>query len=245
MGRWSRRLGDPFLDFVNLAEGCRVLDVGSGTGSLSRAFLERFGSGSIVGIDPALQFVEHARKNVTDGRVVFHVGDAQQIDYPDDSFDAALAMLVLNFVPEPSSAVCEMARVTRPGGNVAAVVWDYPGEMEMLRHFWDAVAQLDPEFERADERHQRLCGDGDLALLFEESGLSNVKRSAISFPMEFVSFEEYWQPFLGGQGPAGDYVASLSEADRLQLERALRSRLQNADGPIHLRARAWAARGST
>lgn len=243
MGRWSRQLAELFLDFVEIPEGSRVLDVGSGTGSLSRAVVNRLTEGSVAGIDPAVPFVEYAREHVASDRAAFTVGDAQQIEHPDDSFDAALSMLVLNFVPEPYSAVREMARVTRPGGQVAAAVWDYPGGMEMLRHFWDAVTQLDPEFGAADERHQRLCGNGDLEVLFKDVGLSNVERSAISFVMEFESFEDYWQPFLGGQGPAGEYAASLSEADRQGLESALRSRFENADGPIRMRARAWAARG--
>ncbi|MDQ2985682.1 MAG: class I SAM-dependent methyltransferase [Armatimonadota bacterium] len=243
MGRWSRKLAVAFLDFVKLGDQDRVLEIGSGTGSLSRAILERISGGSVTGIDPSPHFVEHVRATVSDDRATFHLGSADHIEQPDDYFDATLSMLVLNFVPDAPAAAREMARVTRSGGVVAAAVWDYVGEMQMLRFFWEEAARLDPELQRDDERHQRLSGEGDLAQLWRDVGFIDIESAPLQIEMRFDSFDDYWQPFLGGQGPAGAYVASLSDSARSSLADNLRVRLQSAHGEVRLTARSWAVKG--
>ena len=153
-----------------------------------------------------------------------------------------LSLLVLNFVPDPGAAVREMIRVTRPGGVVAAAVWNYASGMQMLREFWDAAVALDPAAAPRDERHTPLCGYGELAELLKLNGLLNVEQRELSIEMRFASFDDYWQPFLAGQGPAGAYTVSLSDAARNALEDKLRER-RDSGGALTLRARAWAARG--
>ena len=174
----------------------------------------------------------------------FEVGDAQRLPFDDANFDRTLSLLILNFVPDPEKALTEMIRVTRPGGTVAAAVWDYSEGMEMLRVFWDEAVALDPRAEKDDERHMRLSRAGELAALWREH-LQNVADTALTIETQFSSFEDYWSPFLLQQGPAGAHVATLSPDDREQLELRLRQRLlgSRAEGPITLRARAWAVRG--
>lgn len=234
MGRWSRRLAPLFVTFAGVTEGDRVLDVGSGTGALSAA-AAAVESVQVTGIEPSPAYVRYAREHV-DGR--FQVGDALALPFPDDAFDKTLSMLVLNFVPDAPAALQQMIRVTRPGGVVAAAVWDYGDGMQMLRTFWDAAVALDPGAAPRDERHMPLCTRGALTELWHAQGLRDVDEQPLTIDLAFASFDDYWQPFLGGQGPAGVYVSSLSESAR----RALESRLR-ADVDLTLRARAWAVRG--
>jgi SAM-dependent methyltransferase len=234
MGRWSRRLAPLFVTFADVAEGDRVLDVGSGTGALSAA-AAAIGSVQVTGIEPSAVFVQYAREHV-DGR--FKIGDALALPFPDDAFDRTLSMLVLNFVPDSAAAVQQMIRVTRPGGVVAAAVWDYGDGMQMLRTFWDAAVALDPDAAPRDERRMPLCTRGALAELWRTHGLHAVDEQLLTIDMDFASFDDYWQPFLCCQGPAGVYVASLSESARRALEFKLR-----ADVELTMRARAWAVRG--
>ena len=245
MGRWSRPLAPPFLKFAGVQDGDRVLDVGSGTGSVALAVLQEAPAGRVVGIDPSPAYVAHARAHVGGGRATFEEGDAQRLRFPDGSFDAALALLVLNFVPDRPAAAREMARVTRPGGVVAAAVWDYGDGMEMIRVFWDEAVARDPAAGPKDERHMPLCRKGELAELWKAQGLRDVREEPLVVPLRFSSFEDYWSPFLAGQGPAGAYVAALPEGPRRELEQRLRRRLLGAGGdrPITLTARAWAVRG--
>jgi SAM-dependent methyltransferase len=167
------------------------------------------------------------------------------LPFPNDVFDAVLSCLVLNFVPEPRRAAEEMRRVTRTGGIIAACVWDYGGRMEMLRTFWDAAVALNPEAKQLDEGNRSpLCHPQNLAGLLRDARLSRVVTTHLDIPMEFANFDDYWTPFLGGQGPAGGYAMSLSEKDRQALKGALRSRLDvRTDGAIRLVGRAWAVRG--
>jgi SAM-dependent methyltransferase len=247
MGRWSRQLAPLLIEFAEVREGDRVLDVGSGTGSLGLAVAATRGS-EVVGIDPSAAYVEYARTRTANPRVRFEVGDAQALPYPNSSFDKCLALLVLNFIPDAPKAVGEMRRVTRPGGRVAAAVWDYGDGMKMLNNFWDAAVALDPAAEtRRHERHMPYCRRGQLSALWTESGIQEVEETGFVIPMNFPSFDDFWTPFLGGQGPSGSYVSSLPP-DR---QRALRERLRQTllggkpDGPFTLEARAWAVRGST
>src|SRR5262245_27978710 len=245
MGRWSRRLAPPFIAFAGLKDGDRVLDVGSGTGTLALVVLQEAPTSRVVGIDPSPAYVAHARTRAGGGHATFEEGDAQHLRFPDGSFDAALALLVVNFIPDRAAAVREMARVTRPGGVVAAAVWDYGDGMEMLRAFWDEAVALDSASERRDERHMPACRPAELAALWRARGLLAVREEPLVIPLVFSSFEDFWSPFREGQGPAGAYVASLSEGSRRDLEHQLRRRLlgEGGDRPIALNARAWAVKG--
>jgi SAM-dependent methyltransferase len=189
--------------------------------------------------------VAYAREQVRDGRVQFEIGDAQALAAAAASYDAVVAGLVLNFVPQPEHMIAEMARVVRPGGVVAVYVWDYAGHMQLMRHFWDAAVALDPTAQDLDEgRRFRICQPDRLTALFRQAMLGAVEARAIDVPTRFRDFDDYWSPFLGGQGPAPSYAMSLSEARRAMLRERVRTGLPlAADGSIDLTARAWAVRG--
>jgi SAM-dependent methyltransferase len=244
MGRWSEQLAPRFLDAVDLASPKRVLDVGSGTGNLTRAVADRWPGCEVVGIDPSVPFVEAARERsaLRASRVRFEVGDAGNLPLDDDSVDAALALLVLNFVPDAERAVAEMRRVTRPGGVLAAAVWDYGERMQMLRTLWDAAARLDPSAVGQDEATMPLGRPGGLIDLWQRCGLEEVDGSRVGVSTGFVDFDDYWTPFLQGQGPAGAYVAGLSDAARAALRDEVAATV--GDGPFDLSATAWWVRGT-
>jgi SAM-dependent methyltransferase len=245
VGRWSRLVAREFLAWLAVPPGQRWLDVGCGTGALSRAILEVAAPSEVVGVDPAEGFLVYARAYTTDSRARFEVGNALGLPYETGTFDAVVSGLVLNFVSPPPSAVAEMARVVRPGGQVAVYLWDYAGEMQMMRHFWDAAVALDPEAAQLDEgRRFPICQPEPLAELFRSAGLRTVEVCPFDVPTRFRDFDDYWTPFLGGQGPAPGYTLSLSEERRAALRERLRTSLpMEPDGSIHLIARAWAARG--
>ena len=245
MGRWSRRLALRFLEFVNIGNVESVLDVGCGTGSLARAVAASKHHSRVVGIDPSAAFIEDARKHATEGNLRFDVGDAQKLPYPDSSFDSALALLVVNFIPEPQKGVAEMVRVTRDGGLVAAAVWDYGGGMTMLRTFWDAAVKLDPSASKRHERNMPYIRQGELSSLWRKSGLTRVEETGLTITLDFASFDDYFKPFLAGVGPSGSYAAGLGEERQKALEERLRAELlgKGADRPISMQARAWAAKG--
>jgi len=242
MGRWSRRIANPFLDFATLPEKGSVLDVGSGTGSLSLAIAERRPEDRTVGIDPSAEYVAYAKsRQPSTGRAEFEVGDAQQLRFPNASFDGALALLVVNFIPDPAKALRELRRVTRPGGLISAAVWDYGAGMRMLRIFWDAAVATDPSADTRDEKHMPLCRFGELSTLWRSAGLRDVREQPVEITLNFTSFADYWDPFLLGQGPAGAYARSLSH-DRLEtLRLEVKRRVGVAEGsPFDLPARVWA-----
>jgi SAM-dependent methyltransferase len=200
---------------------------------------------SVIGIDPAEAYVAHARAAVVDPRATFEVGDAQALPVADGAFDVAVTGLVLNFVPDVARAVAEIRRAVRPGGTVGAYVWDYgAGGIMLLRTFWDVAVSLDPAAAALDEGLRfPLCHEGALAAAF--AGLGDLEARAITVPTVFRDFDDYWTPFLGGQGPAPSYVAGLTDDRRTALRDALRDRLPTeADGSIPLTARAWAVRGT-
>ena len=245
MGRWSRLLAAQFARFVAIGQQDSVLDVGCGIGSLSLAIADAFPSARVTGIDPSAAFVAHAQSRIREDRVQFMVGDAQALQFADATFDKTVSQLVLNFVPSREQALAEMIRVTRPGGVVAAAVWDYGDGMRMLRVFWDEACALDPSLAARDEREMPLCKRGELVTLWHAHGFRDIEDRAIVVDLAFSSFDDYWGPFLGGQGPAGAYVASLSEPRRAILEARLRDRILSSrtDGPFVLQARAWAVKG--
>jgi len=246
MGRWSRRLAPLFVRFAGVRDGDHVLDVGSGTGALSAAVADALPTSRVVGIDRAAPYVALARSQHDSPRVTFDVGDAQQMRFEAATFDRALSMLVLTFIPDPRRALAEMQRVTKPAGTIAAAVWDYGDGMEMLRVFWDEAVALQPTSAPKDERHMRFCRRGELAALWREAGLRDVVDEALAIETRFASFDDFWMPFLEQQGPAGVYTASLGTAEREALRLRLRHRLLG-DGPdraITMDARAWAARGT-
>lgn len=244
-GRWSRRIAPPFLSWLSIPPGRRWLDVGCGTGALCAAILDRCSPASVAGVEPSEGFRKAATDNLA-ARVTLHQGSATAIPLPDASVDAVVSGLVLNFVPDQRAALVEMARVTIRGGTIAAYVWDYAGKMELMRYFWDAAVALDPGAVALDEGIRfPVCRPEALAALFGGAGLDGVEVVPIDIPTRFADFDDYWQPFLGGQGPAPAYAMSLDENARVRLRDRLRERLPiSADGSISLSARAWAARAA-
>ncbi|MEI5582884.1 MULTISPECIES: class I SAM-dependent methyltransferase [unclassified Agromyces] len=250
MGRWSRRIAEPFVVALGAPAGLRWLDVGCGTGALASAVLDLAAPASLVGVDPAEGFLETARARVARraAAVEFVRGDATRLPLDDDSVDAAVSGLVLNFVPSPEAAIAEMARVVRPGGVVAAYVWDYAEGMPLMSTFWDAAVELDPDAEALDQsaRFTRWGPEFMRTLLEDATGIAGptVETGRVELDAVFADFDDYWTPFLGGQGPAPAYATSLAEVDRAALRERVRAALPTAgDGAITLRLRAWTVRG--
>jgi ubiquinone/menaquinone biosynthesis C-methylase UbiE len=247
MGRWSRRLARPFLDFAGLAAGERVLDVGCGTGSLTFTIPEVADIGRIEGIDYSEAYVEAARQRNTDPRITLAQGDACALPFPDGSFDRALALLVLHFIPESEQALREMSRVTKPGGVVAAAVWDSYGGMSYQRMFWDTAAVLDPAAatHRRESYFKPLTGSSEMRALWTRIGLSDVTEVPLTIRMDFQDFEDVWRPIAEGEGPLGKYVTGLDDTKRTAFEHALRAAYEagEPDGPRSFAAVAWACRG--
>jgi SAM-dependent methyltransferase len=246
VGRWSRFVAPKFVKWLAIPAGRNWLDVGCGTGALTQSILDTAAPARAVGVDSSDGFVAHARAHVTDQRAEFRKGDAQALPAGDGEFDAIVSGLVLNFIPDQAKAAAEMRRVTQPGGAVAAYVWDYAGEMQLMRHFWDAAVALKPAARELDEGIRfPVCWPEPLIALFSAAGLRDVAVKAIDVPTVFKSFDDYWSPFLGGQGPAPGYCMSLSEVDRVALRDRIRAGLPVApDGSVPLIARAWAVRGT-
>jgi SAM-dependent methyltransferase len=225
VGRWSRLIAHQFVTWLGVPPNKDWLDVGSGTGALSEVILASASPRHVTGVDPSDGFVSFARHKVTDRRATFQVGDAQKLTVADGSFDATVAGLVVNFIPDQTKAVIEMTRVTRPRGVVGAYVWDYAGEMQMMRHFWDSAVALDPNAVSLDGRRFAVCHPEPLADLFRKAGLGDVKTRSIDVPTVFRNFDDYWTPFLGGQAPAPSYCMSISEDRRVALRERIRANL--------------------
>ncbi|GAA0454780.1 methyltransferase [Paractinoplanes deccanensis] len=233
VGRWSRRVAPLFVGWLGVGAGRRWLDAGCGTGALTSAILAA-GPADVVGVDPSRGFLRSA---LDTARVA---GDAAALPLRDGVFDAVVSGLALNFVPDPARAVAEFARVAAPGAVVAAYVWDYAGGMQMMRHFWDVAA--DPEHD--ESRRFPICQEGPLREAWAAAGLTEVATRSIEIPTVFASFDDYWTPFLGGQGAAPAYLATLSDDRRRRIREDLRARLPAGEGgEIALTARAWAVRG--
>lgn len=244
MGRWSRPVAEAFVGWLDPAPGGRWVDVGCGTGALTSAIATAASPVELVGVDPSGGFLAGARRRLG-GRARFVIGDAEALPLDFDHFDTSVSGLALNFVPHPSRAVREMVRVTRPGGTVAAYVWDYAEGMELIRIFWDVAATVDPSAAELDEGSRfPLCRPDALEALFERCGLDAVACTGMVVATPFVDFEDYWRPLLGGQGPIPSYVASLHPDTRHRLRTRLAETLAPDGDRIELSARAWAIRGT-
>ncbi|MGZ5853322.1 MAG: class I SAM-dependent methyltransferase [Xanthobacteraceae bacterium] len=248
MGRWSKRLAVGFTEFAAVGNPGSILDVGCGTGSLTFLLAERFPHARLTGIDFSQSYVDFARTHTRDRHISFEQGDAAAMRYPDQAFDNALSLLVLNFIPEAEKAAREMARVTKVGGVVAAAVWDFRGGMPYQRMLFDTAAVLDPqggETTRTKILSTPLTGPGELAATWKKIGLRDVAETSLTIRMEFQSFADYWEPFLGGQGLTGSYVKGLSDEKRTLIECHVRlAYLGGAeDGPRSFASTAWAVRG--
>ena len=248
MGRWSPMLARALIGWAGLGEGERVLDLGCGTGSLALALAARSEPAAVVGVDIAAPYIAFARARSRDPRLDFVIGDATALDFPAAGFERAYSQLALNFMSDPGRALSEMRRVTRPGGTVAAAVWDFPGGLVYQRMFWDTAAAMDPAADAARARHYSspLTASGDLTRAFAAAGLVKVEGCSLTVRMEYRDFADYWEPLENAQGPVGDYVKGLP-ADRLA---ALAQTVRRAylagrdDGPRALAATAWAARAA-
>jgi len=245
LGRWMRLLAEPMLDFLAPSAG-DLLDVGCGTGSLAFAMHGRWPSRQVVGADIAAAYIEEARARAVDGSPRFDVAEAGALPYADDSFAAAAAQLVLSFVGDPDRAVAEMRRVVGPGGAIAASVWDFRS-LVFQRLFWDSAAGVEPAAGTARDKlfSHPLGQPAGLVDLFRRGGLSAVTRASLTIRMDFASFDDYWTPLLGGQGPFSGFVAGLDAERRARVEALVRAAYLSGapDGPRSLTAAAWAARG--
>ena len=237
MGRWSSGLSSQMADFAGVRNGARVLDVGCGPGALTGELVARLGAAAVTAVDPAEGFVQALRTRHPD--VASTRAAAESLPFPDDAFDAALAQLVVHFMKDPVTGLGEMGRVTRPGGVVAACVWDHGGGQGPLTVFWRAVTARDPE---ADDE-SRLAGarEGHLAALFAEAGVRDLEATTLPVHRDYAGFDDWWEPYTLGVGPAGAYLAALGPGEREDLRERCRALLP--DGPFTLTARAWAVRG--
>jgi SAM-dependent methyltransferase len=237
MGRYSVRLAPSFADFAGIGPGIRVLDVGCGPGALTTELVHRLGATAVAAVDPSEQFVAAARERHPG--VDVRIAAAEELPFADAEFDAALAQLVVHFMNDPVRGLAEMARVTRDGGVVAACVWDHAGGHTPLAPLWDAVHELDPN--AADESRMAGGREGHLIELGNKAGLRDIEETALSISVEHATFEDWWEPFTLGVGPAGVYVRSLDSARQTELrERCLESL---GAGPLAIESRAWAVRG--
>ncbi len=248
MGRWSRLIAPRLIEFAEIPDYSQILDVGCGTGSLTCTIAELKPHCHIIGIDASKEYIIYARSHRLIDRVSFEIGDAQNLMFSDAEFDNILSLFVLNFIPNPKRALYEMKRVTRPGGVITAAVWDYGDRMDMLRLFWDAATTVDPRAAKLHERNMPLCREGDLSGLWRDVGLEHIYEQSLEIEMKFRSLQDYWEPFLVGQGPAGAYVKQIaSRSSYLPLIRdevKRRLLLHEETDPFTLHARAWAVRGS-
>ena len=247
MGRWSRLIAPRFLEWLDAPDGLDWLEVGCGTGALSAAILDRCKPKSLISIDPSDGFLNKARANVPDPRVVFEVGDAQALALESASRDVVVSALVLNFVPDREKALAEMKRVVRAGGTVAFYVWDYPGGgVEFMRAFWTAAAALDPNAsDLTEDKRFPFCTPEGLTDLVKRAGFASSDCTSIEVPTVFKTFDDYWRPFTLGAGPAPGYCVSLDPVKQERLRKRLESDLpRGADGTIPMKARAWAIKAA-
>jgi SAM-dependent methyltransferase len=239
MGRYSEPLAVQFADLAGTGPGQRVLDVGCGPGALTAVLVSRAGTDAVSAVEPSAPFAAAARERLPG--VDIRQSAAEQLPFPDDAFDAALAQLVVHFMTDPVAGLRQMARVTRPGGVVAACVWDHAGGRGPVSGFWRAARELDPAAD--DESGLAGAREGHLAALFSQAGLDAVQASALTVRVRQADFESWWEPFTLGVGPAGAYLAGLDDDRRNALREQCRRQLP--DGPFEISAIAWTATGRT
>jgi SAM-dependent methyltransferase len=244
VGRWSRLVAVDFVRWLSMPRAQRWLDVGCGTGALASTILASAELQQVVAVEPSGGLLSSARAHLGD-KAILMPGNAAALPLPSASVDVVVSGLVLNFIPDLPAALAEMKRVVAPGGTIAAYVWDYAQGMQLMRHFWDAAVSLNPQAHALDEGVRfPLCQPAALTAAFEGSGLTDVSVAPLTISTPFQSFDDYWSPFLGGQGPAPAYACSLDEPSRSMLRDRLREHLPvQPDGSIVLSARAWAVRG--
>jgi SAM-dependent methyltransferase len=247
MGRWSRRLAEPFLDFCGCGDGESILDAGCGTGALTAAIMKRTQTTRISGIDFSDAYVDYAKRTVLDPRAQFRVGDICAVPYDKASFDRVLSLLVLHFVPDTRKAVAELRRVARPGATVGAAVWD-AGGLVAYRIFFDSAAALYPS---ADERRSRnfarpTTRPGELAEAWRSAGLIDVRDTMLTIRMDFALFRDFWTPYEGKDGPGAEYMATLDDGQKDRLRDVVRAAYVagEPDGPRSFAATAWAVAGT-
>jgi SAM-dependent methyltransferase len=244
VGRYGAELATALIAFAGVEPGMRALDVGCGPGALTAALAERLGPACVCGADPSQPFVEACRARLPGVEVI--VAGAEELPFAGATFDATLSQLVVNFMSDAEAGVREMARVTRPGGVVASCVWDYAGEMTLLRAFWDAAREVEPERAAAADEGvvMRWCGEGELAALWRDAGLRELRFGPLVVSASYSDFEDLWAPLPTGIAPSGAFCKSLDEHRRAALHDAYRRRLGVGDGPFELSARAWAVAGT-
>jgi ubiquinone/menaquinone biosynthesis C-methylase UbiE len=242
IGRYGAHLAAELIAFARVEGGMRALDVGCGPGALTTALADRLGAANVSGADPSEPFAEACRARIPEAEIV--VASAEELPFPDAAFDAALSQLVVNFMHDAEAGVREMTRVTRPGGIVASCVWDYGGEMTLLRAFWNAAREVEPERgAAADEAVMRWSAEGELAELWRSAGLDDVRFGPLTARAAYAGFEDLWAPIPTGVAPAGAFCTSLDDDGQTALHDAFRRRLGVGDEPFELTARAWAVAG--
>ncbi len=245
IGRWSRLAAVEFIKWLSPVPGISWLDIGCGTGALSRAILQIAEPFSVKGLDLSKDFITYTRALVDDERASFDIGDALALPVETGAYDAAVSGLVFNFLPQREHALAEMKRAVRPGGMIAMYVWDYSAKMQPLRHFWNAAVAVDPSAYDLDEgRRFSICNPDALTYLFSSAGLGDISVQPLDVWLEFKNFDDYWLPFLNGAGPAATFCRTLSGERRAALRKRLQNGLPTAiDGSIPLMTRAWAICG--
>jgi SAM-dependent methyltransferase len=242
VGHWSRSVAPRFLDWLELSTGLRWLDVACGTGAVTAAILERFNPEEVVGLDASADYLASAQASCRHRRVRFVVGDACVLSFPSTSFDVSVSGLALNFTAS-DRALAEQHRVVRPGGMIAAYVWDYAGEYEFARRFWDAALSIDPRAAAYDPgRKATICHEQNLRDALVAVGCTGIETRVFDDSGEFPSREAYWHAFDGRQGSTFEYLSLLTDEQRLHLKTSLLSTM-NPDGPVKLNIRALAVKG--
>lgn len=244
MARWSRLLAPQFLDWIAVSPGAHWLDLCCGTGILSQTILERYRPARVEGVDRAASQIEFARQHRASPLIDYQVADAVSLPFEDVRFDACVSGLGLNFISDPAKALLELRRVTKPGGTIAGYVWEYSGQVRFLREFWDAATSVDPTAAEFDQgRRFPICTPDGLRAAFADAGLQNIALRPLDIITRFENIDDYWKPFLLGQGSGPTYLAARDENIRDAIRERLRTVLPaNPDGSIHLAARALAIR---
>ena len=244
VGRYGPPLAAALTDFAGVRPGMRALDVGCGPGALARELATRLGAQNVAAVDPSEPFARACGARLPG--VDVRVAPAEALPHADDAFDAVLSQLVVNFMSDPRAGVREMVRVARPGAIVASCVWDYAGEMTLLRAFWDAAREVEPQRGAAADEGvvMRWCGDGELARLWREAGLGDVRFGELTVSASYTGFDDLWSPLPTGIAPAGAFCKALDDPQREALRAAYRRGLGVGDEPFELTARAWAVAGT-